>query len=134
MEHWRSHAASYAWQAWDRGEPRAALALARLYAPAAGARADSATAVDPDPRLSFRFALFVTRALDLDPGESDLAAQVETTASSLTPSAYVEEDEWARARLPAFRARLALPSRMPEACWQHFAIFENAPRTATAMR
>lgn len=134
MEHWRSHAAAYAWQAWDRGEPRAALALARLYGPASGLRTDAAIAVEPDPRLSFRFALFVTRALDLDPEVSDLAAQVEATASSMSPTAYVEEDEWAQARLPAFRARLALPSRMPEGCWQHFAMFERTDVAATAMR
>lgn len=134
MEHWRGHAIGWAWQAWDRGEPRAALALARLYAPQVGRSVDAVSAGEPNPRLAFRFALLLTRALDLDPTDNDLAALVENAATQLTPSEFADEEAWALARLPALEKRLALPSRMPEDCWQHFAVFERAVDYRSAMR
>jgi hypothetical protein len=134
MQHWREHALAWAWEAWDKGEPRAALALARLYGPVVNLR-DSGGVGEPDPDLSFRFSLLLTRALDLNPGDSDLAANVDSASDQLAPSAFADEQAWVEQRLPALRKRLALPSRTPDDCWQNFAMFENrSPAAYDAMR
>lgn len=123
MDRWHDDALRMAWDAWHRGDPRGALALARIYAPT-GYRGDASDLAEPNVRLEYRFALLVTRALDLDPGESEIAQIAAESADSFTPTELADEDAWVAAHLAAIRTRPARASRTPARCWEHFAVFE----------
>jgi hypothetical protein len=127
MDRWRRTAMPWAWEAWRRGDVRAALALARTYGPDDYWRGGADDLTPADVRLEYRFALLLTRALDLEPGTSDLARTVIAAAESLNPGELALAGDAVDADLERVRRARGLPFRTPEGCWQHFAIFERAP-------
>lgn len=126
MARWHEVGLDWAWDAWRRGDPRGALALARIYGPRNYFRGEADDLADEDPRWHRRFALLLTRALALAPDTSDLAAAAAIPAPD---DAVARADQaWVQAELPRMRARLPLASRTPDDCWRHFELF---PRAAT---
>lgn len=132
LEQWRVHALPWAWQAWRDGEPRAALALARIYGPDVYFRGDASEVADADIGLQYRFERLLADALDLDPVESDVAASALAIADTLSAAEQADADSWISAQLPRFAAGFARSSRTPDACWQHFAMFERSATSTAA--
>jgi hypothetical protein len=127
MEAWRRDALTMAWNAWRAGEPRAALALARIYGQDSYYRLDAAELADADPRIEYRYASLIVRSFDLDP-EHGLVRGADLAASALDTDELAAAERWLTLELPAFRARLDRASRVPDDCWQHFAMFTPASR------
>jgi hypothetical protein len=124
MENWRRQALPWAWDAWRSGDPRAALALARIYAPSSNFGGDIGL-TEPDQALADRFALLLTRALDLGPHQGDPALDVQRQAAPSGDDARGDEEAWVEAQLPRVEQGLGTASRTPNQCWQHFAVFES---------
>ena len=123
LEQWRRQALPWAWDAWRRGEPRAALALARLYAPGATVAGD-VRLVEPEPARAYRFALLLARLVDLDQGADDLAQLTSRAAEWLSPRELAEGEFWVQSELARVARGTGRASRTPNRCWQHFAVFE----------
>ena len=123
LEQWRRQALPWAWDAWRRGEPRAALALARLYAPGATVAGD-VRLVEPEPARAYRFALLLARLVDLDQGADDLAQLTARAAEWLSPRELAEGEFWVQSELARVARGTGRASRTPNRCWQHFAVFE----------
>lgn len=82
MRRWQERALPWAWEAFRNGEPRAAVALARIYAHERLWYSDLGQIGEPDAALEYRFNAYLVRRFGL-PADSEFSVRAEAAAALL---------------------------------------------------
>lgn len=120
MRRWRERALPWAWEAYENGEPRAAVALARIYAHERLWYSDLGQIGEPDAALEYRFNAYLVRRFGLA-ADSEFAQRAAEAATLLDAATRAGADTELDADLRRDLARTPEPDHTPGRCLGEFA-------------
>ncbi len=120
MRRWQERALPWAWEAFRNGEPRAAVALARIYAHERLWYSDLGQIGEPDAALEYRFNAYLVRRFGLA-ADSEFATRAEAAAALLDDSTRHDADADLDADLRRDAGWAPAPDHTPGRCLGEFA-------------
>jgi hypothetical protein len=120
MRRWQERALPWAWEAFEHGEPRAAVALARIYAHEQLWYSDLGRIGEPDAALEYRFNAYLVRRFGLA-ADSEFADRAQAAAALLDADARRDADADLETDLRRDAGRTPAPDHTPGRCLGEFA-------------